>query len=69
MTEVRCKAAVDLLEKRLNTLYHPDGIIRMVQFDHDSPGLRKLRRQIAEAVVLTLETDAHVLEAMGEAYG
>lgn len=58
MIEIRCKAAVGAIEKRLDKLVHPEaGIIKLVQFNHDSPGLRKLRRQISEALILQLETE------------
>ena len=57
MTEVRCKSAVDVLEPRLGALNHPDGLVRLTMFSHDSPGLRKIRRQIAEALVMLLEQD------------
>lgn len=56
--------AVELYEKRLDTLPHPEGLVRLVQFSHDSPGLRKLRRQIAEALVILLENDPEVMQEL-----
>jgi hypothetical protein len=49
-----------LIEKHLDRLPHDEGLIRLVMFNHDSPGLRKLRRQIAEALVKLLESDPAV---------
>lgn len=59
-----CLSAVDCLESRLESLVHPEaGLIKLVQFSHQSPGLLKLRRQIAEALVMLLE-QTHVIEAL-----
>jgi hypothetical protein len=37
-------------------------MLRLVQFTHDSPGLRTLRRQIAEALVLAIEEQHTITE-------
>lgn len=66
LSDVHCVKAVAKLEKRLNSLPHPDGLVRMVMFDHDSPGLKKLRKQIAEAVVLLFENDDEILREFCE---
>jgi len=67
MTEIRCLSATDYLEKRLDKLIHPEaGLLRLVMFDHDSPGLQKLRRQIAEALVLTLEREHEICRVVPE---
>lgn len=56
--KVDCPRAVELISKRLDTLPHEDaGLIRLMQFSHDSAGLRLLRRQIGEAIVGLLETE------------
>lgn len=61
ISNVHCVKAVRKLEKRLSSLPHPDGLVRLVMFDHDSPGLKKLRRQIAEAIVMLFENDDEIL--------
>jgi hypothetical protein len=53
--DIRCKTAVDLFFKNLGFLPHPSGLVRLVQFSHDSPGLRVYKRQVAEALVMLLE--------------
>ena len=61
MPDIHCPSAADYLEKRLDTLVHPDaGLLRLVMFNHDSPGLRLLRRQIAEALVIALEREHEI---------
>lgn len=57
MLKVECPLAVELIHKRLDMLPHEDGLIRLMQFSHDSPGLRKLRRQVSEALVGLIETE------------
>jgi len=57
--EVQCGSAVDLLDKHLDKLPHGDDVLRLVQFGHDSPGVRGLRRRIAEALVLLLESHGY----------
>jgi hypothetical protein len=67
MTEIRCPSAADYLEKRLDKLIHPEaGLLRLVMFDHDSPGLQRLRRQIAEALVLTIEREHEICRVVPE---
>lgn len=57
--EIQCGSAVDLFEKHLDKLPHGDDVLRMVMFSHDSPGVRGLRRRIAEALVLLLESHGY----------
>ena len=52
---VKSQLAVALFEKHLGLLPHPDVVVRLVQFSHDSPGLRVYKRQVAEALTLLLE--------------
>jgi hypothetical protein len=68
-TRVRARWAIALFEKHLGFMSHPDGaIIRLVQFAHDSPGLRKYKRQVCEAMVYTLESNGgYVLNGLTEA--
>lgn len=54
-SNVKCQAAVELFFKNIQFLPHPAGIVRLMQFSHDSPGLRIYKRQTAEALVLLLE--------------
>lgn len=61
MANVRSMIAVDIICDRLHRLDHPSGVVRLVQFSHDSPGLRKIRRQIAEALVMLLENSGFYL--------
>ncbi|BCP41454.1 hypothetical protein MINTMi27_15470 [Mycobacterium intracellulare] len=58
---INCEAAADFLEKRLDLLEHPEGVQKLVQFTHDSPGLRKVKRRLAESLVLTLERNGFVI--------
>lgn len=54
-----CTTAIDDIEKRLECLVTSDGTpVKLVNFSHQSPGLIKLRRQIAEALILVIE-DKH----------
>lgn len=56
--EVRCKTAVAALLPHLRAgLIHPDGVVRLTMFTHDSPGLQQLHRQITEAVIMAIEKD------------
>jgi hypothetical protein len=61
MSTVVALRAVDIICANLDRLQHPSGVVRLVQFAHDSPGLRKLRRQIAEALVMLLESSGFYL--------
>jgi hypothetical protein len=47
--------AVELFYRHLGALPHPSGLVRLVQFSHDSSGLQKLKRHVSEALVLLLE--------------
>ena len=68
MSDVKAKLAVELLYNNLSHIDHPGGMVRLVQFAHDSPGLRKVRRQIAEGLVLLLESQGWFLcNGLGEA--
>ena len=64
---IRCTMAADLIYRHLSHLRHPepraDGgtVLRLVQFGHDSPGLRVYKRQIAESLVLLLESNGMLL--------
>lgn len=52
----RSQMAVEIVKTHLDAIPHPEvGIVRMVQFNHNSPGLENLRRQIAEGIVGLLE--------------
>jgi hypothetical protein len=55
MPNVNCQGAVNVLAPSLHYLSHPNGPVRLMQFSHDSPGLRAYRQQTAEAIVNTLE--------------
>ena len=53
---MKAQLAADILAANLDRLNHPDaGLIRLVQFAHDSPGLRTLRKQVGESLVRLLE--------------
>lgn len=59
---VRATWAIDLVEQHLGMLPTTDGgIVRLVQFAHDSPGLRKYKRQLAESLVYLLESNGGTL--------
>lgn len=67
-TTAKAARAVDLICANLDRLQHPAGVVRLVQFAHDSPGLRKVRRQIAEALVMLLESHGfHICNGLSEA--
>jgi hypothetical protein len=56
--DVRCKSAVeDLLPAIRAGLNHPDGMIRLTMFTHDSPGIQLMNRRITEAIVMAIEQD------------
>lgn len=67
--DIRSQTAVELYAQRLHALEHPQaGLLRLVQFSHDSPGLQKLRRHIAESLVLLLETNGlYIVNGLSEA--
>lgn len=53
---VKATMAADIFATNLDRLAHPTaGMIRLVQFAHDSPGLRTLRKHIGESLVILLE--------------
>lgn len=57
----KSKTATDLFYKHISFLPHPAGIVRLMQFAHDSPGLRKYKLQVAEALVLLLEDNGMLI--------
>lgn len=70
---VKCLPAVDVIEKHLQAIPHPTAgpngapaVLKLVQFAHQSPGLARLRRQIAEGIVMLLEKDPQVVQAFAE---
>lgn len=69
MPTIKANRAVDVICDNLDRLQDPSGVVvRLVQFAHDSPGLRKLRRQIAQALVLLLESHGfHLCNGLSEA--
>ncbi|ACF33961.1 hypothetical protein SEA_MPHALCON_145 [Mycobacterium phage MPhalcon] len=57
---IKATAAVDLIEQRLQALEHPTaGVLRLTMFSHVSDGVRKLKRQLAESLVLLLENNGY----------
>lgn len=65
---IKAKLASDILYDNLARIPHPDGMVRLVQFSHDSPGLRKVRRQISDGLVLMLEQQGwHLCNGLAEA--
>lgn len=59
---MHCPSAVKVLESRLDTLPYTDEkgqleLVGLMQFHHDSPGLRVLRHKIASALVDLLVKD------------
>ncbi|AGU92559.1 hypothetical protein P755_gp113 [Mycobacterium phage Quink] len=57
---IKATAAVDLIEQRLQALEHPAaGVLRLTMFSHVSDGVRKLKRQLAESLVLLLENNGY----------
>ena len=54
-SDIKAKSVVHLLCDNLGRLQHPSGVVRLVQFSHNSPGLRKVAFQIAEALVMLIE--------------
>ena len=65
---VKSKVAAALFERHLGMLPHPDVVVRLVQFSHDSPGLRVYKRQVSEALVLLLEDNGlHIHNGLDDA--
>lgn len=66
---VQAQMAVQIVKTHLDAIPHPEvGVIRLVQFNHNSPGLDKLRRQIAEGIVGLLEDNGMLIfNGVGEA--
>ena len=53
---INAPEAAQILAENLGRLQHPDaGLLRLVQFSHQSDGVRTLAGQIGEALVLLLE--------------
>jgi hypothetical protein len=70
---VKCLPAVEVIEKHLQAIPHPtagpngqSAVLKLVQFAHQSPGLKKLRREIAEGLVMLLEKDPRVVQSFAE---
>ena len=62
-TEVSEDSPEALLARRMAMLSHPDGgLIRLVQFSHDSPGLRIYRIRVAQAILNTLAEEGWTLK-------
>lgn len=60
--KVRAQMAVEIVKSHLDAIPHPEvGILRLVQFNHNSPGLDKLRRQIAEGLIGLLEDNGMLI--------
>lgn len=61
--------AVQLIEQNLQALPHPEvGMLRLTQFSQPSPGVMKIKHQIAEGLILLLENNGfHVLNGLSEA--
>lgn len=55
--DIRCKSLVDVIEKHIPAIPHDDGLVRLTMFSHDSPGLKQLRRQIAEGLAAVIERE------------
>ena len=61
-TAVRATDAAAILSENLGKLQHPDaGMLRLVQFSHQSEGVKTLAGQIGEALVKLLEDRGWVL--------
>jgi len=55
-TAVKATQAAQILAENLGHLEHPDaGLLRLVQFSHQSDGVKTLAGQIGEALVMLLE--------------
>jgi hypothetical protein len=53
---INAPEAAQILAENLGHLQHPDaGLLRLVQFSHQSDGVRTLAGQIGEALVMLLE--------------
>jgi hypothetical protein len=66
--KVKATLAVDVIFDNLGRIPHPSGVIRLVQFAHDSPGLRGVKKQIAEGLILLLESQGwHLCNGLSEA--
>ena len=59
---MKAQLAADILAVNLDRLSHPDaGMLKLVQFAHDSPGLQALRKALGESLVLLLEGRGWIL--------
>jgi hypothetical protein len=61
--------AVEILYGNIHELQHSDaGVIKLVYFGHKSEGQKKITRQVAEAIVLLLESNGlHIVNGLSEA--
>lgn len=65
---VKCLPAVEILEKHIRAgIQHPtagpngaSAVLRLVQFNHESPGIKKLCHEICEGLVAALEEDPRI---------
>lgn len=58
----RAQVAVEILKCHLDAIPHPEvGVMRLVQFNHSSPGLDKLRQQLSEGIVSLLEDNGMII--------
>ena len=67
---INAPQAAQILAENLGRLQHPDaGLLRLVQFSHQSDGVRTLAGQIGEALVMLLEGQGWTLVPPGESLG
>jgi hypothetical protein len=68
---INAPEAAQILADNLGRLQHPDaGLLRLVQFSHQSDGVRTLAGQIGEALVMLLEERGWTLvPPLGESLG
>lgn len=66
---IKSETAVELIYQNMPALQHPSaGVLRLTMFTHESDGVRKLKRQIAESLVLLLEANGyHLCNGLSEA--
>lgn len=60
--KIQSEISAGILEGSLDMLPHPAvGVLHLTLFKHDSDGVRKLKKQMAEAIVLKLESSGIIL--------
>jgi hypothetical protein len=69
VSTIQATTAVDLLYQNLQALPHPAaGLVRLTMFAHESDGIRTLKRQVSESVILLLESNGyHICNGLSEA--